>query len=103
MRLAVSGASPPARLPFVGEDGMMPVVFAPPARAAASPVYIRSYVDDNICRVETSAAGATASSPPLVAIASTRSDWHPPVFSRRPPSGLYIESLGRIGNLAGRS
>ena len=102
-RLAVSGASTPARLAFVGEDGMMPVVSRPQPGRPPRLVYIRSYADFNIWRVETSAAGATASSPPLVAISSTRSDWHPPVFSRRPPSGLFIGSLGRIGNLAVRS
>ena len=73
-RLAVSGASPPARLPFVGEDGLMPVVSRPQPGRPPRLVYIRSYADYNIWRVETSAAGATASSPPLVAISSTRWD-----------------------------
>jgi Tol biopolymer transport system component len=76
-RLAVPAASPPARLPFVGEDGLMPVVSRPQPGRPPRLVYVRSYVDYNIWRVETSAAGATASSPPLVAIASTRSDGTP--------------------------
>ena len=93
-RLAVSGASPPARLPFVGEDGMMPVVSRPQPGRPPRLVYVRSYADFNIWRVETSAAGATASSPPLVAIASTRGDGTPQ-FS---PDGRRVAfSSGRSG------
>ena len=76
-RLAVPGESTPARLPFVGEDGMMPVVSRPQPGRPPRLVYVRSYADYNIWRVETSAAGATASSPPVVAISSTRSDGMP--------------------------
>jgi Tol biopolymer transport system component len=43
-RLAVSGASPPARLPFVGEDGVMPVVSRPQAGRPARLVYVKSTV-----------------------------------------------------------
>jgi eukaryotic-like serine/threonine-protein kinase len=71
-KLVVPGESTPARLPFVGEDGLMPVVsrFQPgrPPRL----VYIRSFQDFNIWRVETSAPGATASSPPVVSMSSMR-------------------------------
>jgi serine/threonine protein kinase/Tol biopolymer transport system component len=73
-RLAVSGESPPARLPFVGEDGLMPTVSRPKPGGLARLVYMRSFQDTNIWRVDTSAAGAPASSPPRVVISSTRFD-----------------------------
>ena len=95
-RLTASGASTPARLPFVGEDGLMPVVSrAEPGRPARL-VYVRSYLDTNIWRVETSAPGATASSPPLVAISSTRAD-NIPQFS---PNGRRVAfTSSRSGEL----
>jgi Tol biopolymer transport system component len=71
-RLAVSGARPPARLPFVGEDGVMPVVSRAQSGRPPRLVYVRSYANYNIWRVQTSAPGATASSAPFVAISSTR-------------------------------
>ena len=43
-------------------------------RDAARLVYVRSFADTNIWRVETESPGAPATSPPVVAIASTRRD-----------------------------
>ena len=43
-RLAVSGESTPARLPFVGEDGLMPVVSRPQPGRPPRLVYVRSFV-----------------------------------------------------------
>jgi dipeptidyl aminopeptidase/acylaminoacyl peptidase len=40
-------------------------------------VYVRSFADTNVWRVDTPAAGAPASTPPRAAIASTRSDYIP--------------------------
>ena len=71
-RLVVAGESTPARLPFVGEDGMMPVVSRPQPGRPPRLVYVRSFQDSNIWRVETSAPGAPASAPPVVSISSTR-------------------------------
>jgi dipeptidyl aminopeptidase/acylaminoacyl peptidase len=74
-RLAVTGESKPVRLPFVGEDGIMPAVSrAEPGRARLA--YVRSFGDSNVWRVETSAIGAPASSPPVAvaAMSSTRGD-----------------------------
>jgi Tol biopolymer transport system component/tRNA A-37 threonylcarbamoyl transferase component Bud32 len=89
-RMAVSGRnlgdSPPARLPYVGEDGLMPVVSRPQPGRPARLVYARSFSDWNIWRVETSAPGAPASSPPIVAISSTRLD-NIPQFS---PDGRRV-------------
>ena len=76
-RLAISGGGPPARLPYVGEDGLMPVVSRPQPGRPSRLVYVRSFADWNVWRVETSAPGAPASSPPAVTISSTRMDWNP--------------------------
>ena len=40
-------------------------------------VYVRSFTDENIWRVEIAAPAATASSPPRVFLSSTRGDWFP--------------------------
>jgi Tol biopolymer transport system component len=66
-----------ARLPFVGEDGIMPVVSRPQPGRPPRLVYVRSFADWNIWHVETSGAGARASSPPAVSISSTRVEWMP--------------------------
>ena len=80
-RLTVVGETPgegmPARLPFVGEDGMMPVVSRSQPGRPPRLVYVRSFQNYNTWRVETSAPGATASSPPAVSFSSTRRDFHP--------------------------
>ena len=67
----------PTRLPFVGEDGIMPAVSRPQRGRLPRLVYVRSFADWNIWRVETPAAGARASSPPAVAISSTKVEWMP--------------------------
>ena len=81
-RLAVSSEgpeqNPPARLPFVGEDGMMPVLSRSDPGRPLRLVYVRSMEDYNIWRVDLPVPGAPASSPPAVsALSSTRPDWHP--------------------------
>jgi eukaryotic-like serine/threonine-protein kinase len=76
-RMIVPGDSTPVRLPFVGEDGLMPVVSRPQSGRPARLVYVRSFDDTNIWRVETSSTGAPASSPPAVFISSTRHEWFP--------------------------
>lgn len=77
-RLVVVGEreSTPARLPFVGEDGIMPAVSRPPPGRQPRLVYVRSFADMNIWRVETS-DGATTSPRPVVSISSTRGEWMP--------------------------
>jgi eukaryotic-like serine/threonine-protein kinase len=76
-RQDVFAESPPARLPFVGEDGVMPVVSLPQPGRPARLIYVRSFADANIWRVETSALGGPAGSPPGVSISSTRLDVNP--------------------------
>jgi Tol biopolymer transport system component len=55
----------------------MPVVSRPQPGRPSRLVYVRSIVVQNIWRVETSAPGAPALSPPIAAIASTRGDSGP--------------------------
>jgi dipeptidyl aminopeptidase/acylaminoacyl peptidase len=55
----------------------MPVVSRPQPGRPPRLVYVRSFEDFNIWRVETPAPGAPASSPPAVSISSTRGDWMP--------------------------
>jgi eukaryotic-like serine/threonine-protein kinase len=74
-KLAVPGESPPARLPFVGEDGLMAAVVSGRDSGSASRLaYVRSFADVNLWRVETSTPGAPAQSPPVAIISSTRRD-----------------------------
>jgi Tol biopolymer transport system component/DNA-binding winged helix-turn-helix (wHTH) protein len=75
-RLDTSNGGTPTRLPFIGQDGMTPVV-SRAANGRRRLVYVRSFADMNVWRVDTSRAGAPAASQPAVAIASTRSDGLP--------------------------
>jgi hypothetical protein len=72
-RLRTAPGSTPERLP-VGEDGLAPAVSRPMPDGTLRLAYARSYSDTNIWRIETSAPGAPASAPPVLAIASTRRD-----------------------------
>ena len=73
-RLGISGEGRPERLPFVGEDGVAPIVSNPKTGSPARLAYVRIYTDANIWRIDTPTPGAPALSPPRVAIASTRRD-----------------------------
>ena len=75
-RLGAFAGGTPRRLPFVGQDGTTPVV-SRSLGGARRLVYVRSFIDTNVWRVDTSAAGARAASPPTAAIASTRGDTLP--------------------------
>jgi Tol biopolymer transport system component/DNA-binding winged helix-turn-helix (wHTH) protein len=76
-RLTVSGSGAAERLPFAGEDGLMPVVSNPQPRRPARLVYVRSFQDSNIWRIETSAPGVPASTRPVMAVSSSRRDSTP--------------------------
>src|SRR5262249_29956390 len=52
-RLSVDGTDPPARLPFVGEDAILPVVSRPQPDRPSRLAYVRSASDYNIWRIET--------------------------------------------------
>ena len=75
-RLDTSRGGTPSRLPFVGQDGATPVVSR--VRGGGQRlVYVRSFADSNVWRVDMARPGAPADSPPAVAIASTRGDLTP--------------------------
>jgi Tol biopolymer transport system component/DNA-binding winged helix-turn-helix (wHTH) protein len=63
----------PRRVPFVGDDGIMPVV-APTSDGRLRLVYVRSVTDTNVWRIDVPAAGVQASSAAAIAIGSPRSD-----------------------------
>jgi serine/threonine protein kinase len=75
-RLIVAGENIPQRLPFVGEDGIMPSVSRPQPGRPARLVYVHSFQDWDIWRVESAAPGAAAASH-AVSIASTRVEGMP--------------------------
>jgi len=75
--LPILGAGTPSRVPFVGEDGLMPAVSRPLPGQPARLVYVHSYEDQNIWRVDTSGPGAPTTSAPVVAISSTKKDLTP--------------------------
>jgi Tol biopolymer transport system component len=69
--------STPERLPFVGEDGIMPAVSAAQPGKPSRLAYIRSFADTNIWRIDAAGPGAPATAPPVLAIASSRRDQLP--------------------------
>jgi Tol biopolymer transport system component len=75
-RLAVFGENTPARIPYIGEDGLMPTISRAQPGKPARLVYVRSFVDTNLWRIETSAPGAPSSSAPVMAISSTKHEYH---------------------------
>jgi eukaryotic-like serine/threonine-protein kinase len=76
---ALSGGNP-TRLLSVGQDGASPVVTRTPDGRARL-VYVRSFSDANVWRIDAPGPGAPASSPPVAAIASTRVDAIPNLSS----------------------
>ncbi|MFY9609159.1 MAG: hypothetical protein WAU45_11175, partial [Blastocatellia bacterium] len=75
-RLAVPGENTPTRIAYVGEDGLTPAISRSQPGKPARLVYVRSFRDDNFWRIETSAPGAPSSSAPVVAISSTKAEYH---------------------------
>jgi len=69
--------SPPARVAYVGDDGVMPTVSGALPGQEPRLAYVRSYQDQNIWRIDTAAPGAPATSPPALAISSSRLELTP--------------------------
>jgi len=85
-RQGISGENAPMRIPYVGEDGLMPTISRSQPGKPARLVYMRSFWDSNFWRIETSAAGAPSSSAPVMAISSTKWDYH----CQFSPDGLRV-------------
>jgi Tol biopolymer transport system component len=75
-RLAIPGENTPTRIPYVGDDGLMPSISRAQREKPARLVYVRSFVDQNFWRIETSAPGAPSSSGSVMAISSTKHEYH---------------------------
>ncbi len=75
-RLDAFSGGTPTRLPFVGQDGLTPVV-SRTADGRQRLVYLRSFADGNVWRIDTSNAANAAPSTPVAVIASTRADQIP--------------------------
>jgi Tol biopolymer transport system component/predicted Ser/Thr protein kinase len=73
-RLNILEGERPERLPFVGEDGIMPAVARTQPGRNARLAYVRSFGDMNIWRLEASAGASAAAATASIAIASTRRD-----------------------------
>ena len=76
-RQAASGDSAPVRLLFVGEDGVMPAISRPQPGRPIRLLYVRSFIDDNFWKIGIPSPGAPSPSAPVVAIASTKREYHP--------------------------
>ena len=92
-RQGVTEGAVAQRLPFVGEDGVQPVISGPQSGGTSRLAYVRWLLDSNVWRIETSAPGAPATAPPVRLIASTRRD----------AFGMYTEDRRRLGFISGRS
>ena len=75
-RMAVIGGGTPTRIPFVGEDALTPAISRPADGKPPRLVYVRSFNDDNFWRIETSAVGAPTTFLPVMAISSTKREYH---------------------------
>jgi Tol biopolymer transport system component/DNA-binding winged helix-turn-helix (wHTH) protein len=73
---ATPGGTHAARLPFVGADGIMPVVSKAPGKSWRL-AYVRTFQDSNIWQIRTTGPGEPAPQPPAIAIASSRRDSTP--------------------------
>ena len=94
-RLAVPGENTPTRIPYVGEDGLMPAISRSQPGKPARLVYVRSFRDGNFWRIETSAPGAPSTSLPVMAISSTKPEYH----CQFSPDGRRVAfSSGRSGD-----
>jgi Tol biopolymer transport system component len=74
-RLPTSRSGRPSRIPFVGEDAIMPAVSR--SGGASRLAYVRSRTDLNLWRVVTPAPGTPVTAAPSVAISSTVLDNNP--------------------------
>jgi Tol biopolymer transport system component/DNA-binding winged helix-turn-helix (wHTH) protein len=94
-RLNVTGGGVPERLPFVGQDGQAPIV-SRSSDGKLQLVYVRSFSDVNLWRVDSAGDGTPAPGPPVAAVASTRAESTPNLA----PSGATVAfTSDRSGDL----
>jgi Tol biopolymer transport system component len=75
-RISTTGDKKPLRIPDIGEDALMPTLSRPGPGKPLRLVFVRNFSDWNIWRVETSGAGMPSSSAPVLAISSTKPEFH---------------------------
>ena len=93
-RLGIGEGETPERLPFVGEDGIMPVASRPQPGRPARLAYVRSFADINIWRLDTTGprrSGDVAASYRHLLHSTRRGRGS---FSGWPARGLRVRSLG---------
>ncbi len=102
-RLDPSGERPPARLPFGGQDAIMPVLSGSIPGKPTRLVYVRRTADNNLWRLELPAFATATSSAPVLSksSSSTMNDSSPAVLSGRQTSRLPIRPIWRHGGLGG--
>ena len=76
-RLPLAPGTQPARLPFVGEDGVMPVISRPQPGKPSRLVYVRRFEDTNIWRADVQPASNSSQARLGPTLSSTRGDLHP--------------------------
>ena len=70
----IEDGAAPERLPFVGDDGIMPTVWRGRDGQPGRLVYVRSYADTNIWKLNVAGPGQRATTAPTPAVPSTRRD-----------------------------
>jgi Tol biopolymer transport system component/tRNA A-37 threonylcarbamoyl transferase component Bud32 len=79
-----AGGGTATAMEYIGDDAILPAIFTGTANVPPRLAYVRSFVDDNIWRLDVNDTGNAGV--PAVAIASTKSDIHPAVS----PDGLRV-------------
>ncbi len=101
-RLDTASGGTPTRLPFVGQDGTGPIVSRTPDGRQRL-VYVRSFSDGNIWRVDLPAAGAPALSPPVAAIATPRFENLPSLSADGSRLAFMSNRSGEYRGVGGRA
>ena len=98
-RMRIDAGATPERLPFVGEDGIMPAVWHPRDGRPGRLAYVRSFADANIWRIDTPSAWCAAD---IVAGRSDRvhaAGCPGGAVARRPARDVHLRPQGRAGSL----
>jgi Tol biopolymer transport system component len=74
-RLDITGGDP-TRIPYIGEEGLMPAISRAQPEKPTRLIYVRSVNDTNFWRVETPGLGLPSTTAPVMAISSTKWEYH---------------------------